>query len=443
MKSTGKVGWMQGSKHFEARLFYNVSLDKLVPQEHLVRQLAKVLDFGWVRAETAEMYSHTGRPSIDPVVICKLLLLGYLYNIRSERQLMREAQVNLAYRWYLGYDLDEDLPDHSILSKSRRRLGMSLFEKLFSFILQCCQDAGLVRGENVLVDSTIVEADASLDSIRKLHYRPDEYWQQLEQVAEKDCASDEHDPPLGQRRPRATRVCDTSYSATDPDASLHRRPGKQTCMAYKTHFMADAHKGVVTAVTASSSAVDDTSPIPQLVEQHERQCGPMRRIVGDHLYGSEDCLGYLQERSVETVIRPRQGGNRHGGLDKKVFTYDPQTDTYDCPGGKTLRRRRTHRQQRKAIYSCDAGQCTSCPYRTECVASPRADAVRHVTRFDSPYVERAEASCASGHGRRLLKQRQTCMEGLFGEGKNWHGLNRARLRGLAKMRMQALLTAQC
>ncbi len=161
---------MQGCKQFEPRLFYQISLEELVPKEHLVRRLADVLDFSWIRLVTASLYSHTGRPSIDPEVVAKLLLLGYLYNISSERQLMRDVQVNLAYRWYLGYDLDEEVPDHSILSKARRRFGLEFFEKLFEYILGCCQDVGLVRGENVLMDSTIVGANASLDSVMTLRY---------------------------------------------------------------------------------------------------------------------------------------------------------------------------------------------------------------------------------------------------------------------------------
>lgn len=169
---------MQGCKQFEPRLFYEISLNELVPKEHLVRQLADVLDFPWFRAATASLYSHTGRPSIDPEMVAKPLLLGYLYNIRSERQLMCDVQVNLAYRWYLGCDLDEEVPDHSILSKARRRFGLEFFEKLFEYILGCCQDVGLVRGENMLMDSIIVGANASLDSVTTLRYQPMEHWEQ-------------------------------------------------------------------------------------------------------------------------------------------------------------------------------------------------------------------------------------------------------------------------
>jgi transposase len=433
---------MQGCKHFEPRLFYEISLDQLVPKEHLVRRLAELLDFSWVRQATALYYSHTGRPSIDPLVVAKLLLLGYLYNIDSERQLMRDVQVNLAYRWYLGYDLDEAIPDHSILSKARRRFGLAFFEQLFAYILDCCQGAGLVEGENVLMDSTVVEANASLDSITTLHYRPAEYWEQLEKMAEPESTSEESSgTSLGHKRPRKQRTCDQKYSRTDAEASIYRRRGKEPKLAYKTHFMADASKGVITAVSATPASEDDTAVVPELVKQHERHCGTPQRAVGDHLYGSQDCLEYLQDKGIETVIRPRKGGNAHGGLDKSDFHYDAKEDVYLCPTGEVLRRRRRQRKDGKAFYSADRQVCGSCQLHSECVRSKSPKAVRQVTRFDTPYVERAQAACASVEGKGLLTRRQTCMEGLFGQAKTQHGLARARWRGLVKIKMQALLTA--
>lgn len=432
---------MQGCKQFEPRLFYKISLNDLVPQNHLVRRLAEVLDFSWIRSATATSYSGTGRPSIDPEVVAKLLLLGYFYNITSERQLMREVQVNLAYRWYLGYDLDEEIPNHSILSKARHRLGAKFFEQLFEFILGCCQDAGLVSGENVLMDSTIVEANASLDSLTTLRYHPSEYWQQLEQQSEPETTPEDSDHSMGRKRPRDNKTTDKKYSKTDPDASLYHRRGQGSKLAYKTHFVADADKGIITSVATSSSAIDDTAVVPDLIEQHERYCGKPRRVVADHLYGSQDCLGYLQDKSIETVIGQRKGGNAHGGLDKSEFSYDSEQDVYHCPAGQILRRRRTQSHNGKAFYSCDSGVCKSCDFRDQCISSSAPDAVRQVTRFDTPYVEHAQALCDSKQGRLLLKKRQTCIEGLFGQAKSLHGLNRARLRGLTNMHMQGLLTA--
>ena len=222
---------------------------------------------------------------------------------------------------------------------------------------------------------------------------------------------------------------------------MYHRRGQGTKLAYKTHFLADSDKGVITAVATSSAAVDDTAVVPELLEHHERRCGTPRRTVADHLYGSQDCLGYLQGKSIETVIRQRKGGNAHGGLDKSEFSYDSERDVYLCPDGQILRRRRTQRRNGKAFYSCDAGVCVTCELREQCIASSALDAVRQVTRFDTPYVERAQVACASRQGKRLLKKRQTCMEGLFGQAKSQHGLSRSRLRGLTKMHIQGLLTA--
>jgi transposase len=445
---------MQGRKQIEPQLFYQLSLEQMVPEDHLVRRLAAALHLSWVRAATARHYSHLGRPSLDPVVIAKLLLLGYLYDIRSERQLMRDVQVNLAYRWYLGYDLNETIPDHSDLSKARRRFGLAFFQALFDEILAGCQQAGLVGGQTVLMDSTVVQADASLDSVTTLRYRPAEYWQQLEQAAEAPTPTpelpattetptpaEETPKPIGHKRPRPQRTCDRKYSLTDPEASVHHRRGKAPKVAYKAHFMADASHGVITAVTATAASEDDTAVVPELIDKHETRCGRPQQAVADQLYGSQDCLGYLQEKGIETVIRPRQGGNKHGGLSKRKFIYDAEQDVYRCPGGAVLHRRRRQRKDGKAFYSADAAVCRFCPLRPQCVRSKSPDAVRQVTRFDNGYVERAQAACGSPHGQRLLQHRQTCIEGLFGQAKNWHGLGRARWRGQVKMKIQTLLTA--
>jgi len=172
---------MQGQKHFDGKLFYHLTLDQLVPADHLVRRLA-ALDLTWVRGSTRPYYSHTGKPSIDPVVLAKMLILGFFYGLSSEWRLVREIHLNLAYRWYIGYDLDEPIPDHSVLSKARKRLGESFFRELFQWVVAKCETAGLIRGQVLLMDSTQVQADASLESVTSLRYRPEEYWQRLEQA---------------------------------------------------------------------------------------------------------------------------------------------------------------------------------------------------------------------------------------------------------------------
>jgi transposase len=435
---------MQGSKSCEGRLFYQVTLESLVPEGHLVRRLAKIIDLGWTRAATAEHYSHTGRPSIDPVVIAKMMILGFLYNISSERQLMREIQVNLAYRWYLGYDLDEEIPNHSVLSKARRRLGQAFFEKLFAVVLELCRQAGLVDGGNALIDSTLVKADASLDSVKPLMRVATDYMEQLEancQLPKEDTKPADKSRELGTNRPGSNRISDQKRSTTDADATLARKGGT-TVLGYKTHVCADSDKGVITAVTASTAAVDDTSAVPELLDRHYDGLGQMpRRAVTDGSYGSQDCLAYIQDRGIQTVIKKRSGGNRHGGYDKSLFVYNGAEDVFLCPAGQRLERIRTDKKKGKAHYRCDAELCGCCEQRLACLGKTSPAKARTVTRFETPYEARAKAACSSPLGRKLLRIRKTLLEGLFGEGKNFHGLGRARWRGLENMMIQSLVIA--
>lgn len=435
---------MQGSKSLEGRLFYQITLESLVPADHVVRRLAKVVELGWIRSATSELYSNTGKPSIDPVVIAKMMIIGFLYNINSERQLMREIQVNMAYRWYLGYDLDETIPDHSVLSKARRRLGQDFFEQLFGSVLQLCRQSGLIDGSNVLIDSTLVKGNASVESITALKYSPTKYFQQLDescQLQEDDTKLSQQSRELGSKRPRENRISDQKHSSTDADATFTRK-GKTTVLGYKTHVCADSHKGVITAITASTAAADDTSAVPELLDKHNDALGEMpRRMVADGAYGSQDCLAYVQDKGIETVIKKRSGGNKHGGYDKRNFVYDSVKDVFICPAGKQLRRIRTDIKKGKAHYQCNASHCSSCLQRLACLGEKSKAKSRCVTRFDSLYEARAQEACSSSLGRKLLKLRHTLLEGLFGQGKNFHGLGRARWRGLGNMLIQSLVIA--
>lgn len=415
---------MQGSKNHQDSLFVCVAMSDLVPADHLVRKLNKVVDLDWVRLATADYYSGMGRPSVDPVVIAKMLLLSFLVGIDSERELLRQIQVNIAYRWYLGYSLEESVPNHSVLSKARRRFGKEFFERLFSEVLSSCRGAGLVDGDTILVDSTMIHANASMDSIKT-------YWRKLEDKTDDGIDSKS---TLGSKK-SGSKLSQSRRSTTDPDATFINKPG-QRGIGYKANVAADSANGVITAVTVSTAEVDDTAAVPELIEANP----DASTIVADGLYGSHDCLEYLQERGLETVIKHRGGGNKHGKLAKSEFEYRSIDDCYICPQGATLKRTRTDRKKRKAIYSCSSDHCDVCSLRSQCIGERQAGSVRQVTRYDTPYIERAEQAVGTRRGRKLLTVRQTCIEGLFGQAKQWHGLARARWRGLEHVEIQALIT---
>ncbi len=156
---------MQGKREFNQRIYYNINLDSLVPEDHFLKRLQKFISFNFIRDITKDYYSHTSKPSIDPLVLVKMLLIGYIFDISSERKLIEKISLNLAYRWYIGYDLDEEIPDHSIFSKARARFGKGLFLKIFENILVKCMELGLVSKEGALIDFTIVKANASPGSL--------------------------------------------------------------------------------------------------------------------------------------------------------------------------------------------------------------------------------------------------------------------------------------
>src|SRR5687768_2920973 len=237
---------MNEQPRFEAKWYYNLSLERLVPEDHLLRQIANAIDFSFIRPLCRPFYSHTGRPSVDPIVLFKMLLIGYLYGITSERRLARELSLNLGYRWFLGYDFDQPTPDHSVLSKARARFGPEVFESFFRRSIDLCRQAGLLEEGPVYVDSTLIQASAAVDLMipKEDRLQPplsiEEYVQRL--YTENDPQEDEESPPrqdpsLRRRRGQKAlaRPNQTLQSKTDPEATLVNRPDFGRHLAYKAH----------------------------------------------------------------------------------------------------------------------------------------------------------------------------------------------------------------
>ncbi len=271
---------MMGRKSLAPRLFHSLSLQEMVPADHLLRRLNKVVDLSFVRQLCAPFYSHTGQPSVDPVVLLKMMLLGYLYGITSERRLAEECSLHLAFRWYLGYDFGEATPDHSVLSKARARFGKVVFEAFFEQVLQLCLQAGLVSGEKLFADSTLVDANASIQSLAAreevfpVQHSPAEHLQLVysdnppdpsertpkstaqspaDQPQAAPTPEDESRSKRGRKpKPPRPRRNDLQVSRTDPDAAVVSRPGMKTKLAYKEHFGEDPKKhGPITSRPAA------------------------------------------------------------------------------------------------------------------------------------------------------------------------------------------------
>jgi transposase len=449
---------MQGKKEFDHKLFCDIDLMEVIGEDHLLVRLSNALDLGWIRQATKDYYSHTGRPSVDPVALVKMMLIGYLYGIPSERRLAEEVRLNIAYRWFAGYNLDEETPNHSVFSKARARFGCDLFLLVFKDVLSRCIEAGLIKGDALLVDCTIIDADASMKSLIEIELSPEEYWRKLDEEEEtksnrgrkpggdgedrlgKAFRGEKTDPEkMGKRRTKKSASYLNRKSATDPDATVYYQPARGASLAYKVHVSADT-SGIITAVAATPSAVHETSKLPEVLERHEESLPLPPAIAADSKYGSDEALTFLQdEKGMKTAI-PLPGDFKKGKrFPRGEFTYDEDNDCYTCPAGRTLERKSMDNKRGIVVYRGKPENCLSCELRNKCLG--KTAKVRHVARPFGEVRINAEEFRASGKGKEIFAARKTVIEGLFGEAKRCHGLRRAKQRGVEKVEIQALLTA--
>jgi len=437
---------MMGSKAVEPKLYLSFSLDAAIPANHLVRRLAAAVDFDFVRGLVRQHYSHTGQPSVDPVVLFKLWLLGYLYNIRSERRLCEEAALNLAWRWLLGYELDQPLPDHSVLSKARCRFGTRVYEQFFARIVQLCERAGLVQGDVLFVDSTLTQANAATQGLRSRSLlqqtlpRPAEFVEGLWAVNDTE---EDGSPPDIWRKPNTGRsgVNHFCVSPVDRDAQMFKKYGTTPLLSHKTHFVVDGGQAaIITAVEVTGSCVPDGRSVGKLLDKHRAVLGrPARGLVADRGYGSEAAVLACVEREVEPWLARRETINTHGGLSRNEFTYVSERDLYVCPAGKELRRFRFKPSVNDAQYRPRRGTCRDCQLRDRCVSGAGDRVIRRSDH--SALLEAMQDRLSTRRGRALLRRRHIVSERINADAKAKHGMARAQFHGRAKMQIQALLTA--
>jgi transposase len=456
-----------------------VSLEELVPPDNFYRHLEAKLDLGFVRDWTRELYAERGRPSIDPVIFFKLQLVMFFEGIRSERQLIETASLNLAHRWYLGYALDEDLPDHSSLTRIRQRLGVDVFQRFFKRVVDLCQDAGLVWGRELYVDATKVEANADLDSLvprffheAKTHVAdlfaldapttPSEV--EPEGVKDDSAAGaiqlprafvSEHSPVaappwklleerrLDPNRPAVgsyRRTTDFRVSVTDPDATP-MRTGTVTMLGYHDHYVVDGGKGrIILAALVTPADVMENVPLRDLLWRvcFRRKLRP-RQVTGDTTYGTVENIVALEDAGIQAFFPLPDFEARTPFFGKGAFIYDPARDAYCCPQGQLLPRRKTKYTEQEVLYRADAAICNACLVKAECTASEHGRIVHR--SFYEEYLDKVRGYHTTEPYQKAMRKRKVWVEPLFAEAKEWHGLRRLRLRGLANANIQGLLVA--
>ena len=420
-----------------------VTIESLVPADHLLRKIDANIDLEFIRERVRHLYSaDNGRPALDPVVLFKLLLLGYLFGIRSERQLMREVQCNAAYRWYLRLKLTDRVPDASTLSQNRRRRfrDSDVYQKLFDEIVELAMKRGLVTGEVLYTDATHLKASANKNKfdVVRVEVKPVEYLAQLEQAIEEDRAEE----GKGQLKPtsRTPRSKEIKVSRTDKDAGYMVREGKPKGFFYLDHRTVDGKHAIITDTHATPASVHDAVPYLRRLDRQRERFGFQVRAVGlDAGYASAAIAHGLEQRRIYGVTGYRQPNHGEGLFAKRKFQYQKERDVYVCPNRQQLVYRTTNRQGYRQYHS-HPEHCRACALRLQCTRSKNM--VKVITR----HVWQAARERVDGHrlepqGKKIYERRKETVERSFADAKQLHGHRYARMRGLNNVTEQCLLAA--
>jgi transposase len=422
------------AKGQQQKMFYaGFDLEQRVRQNHPLRRVKQLVDFDFIYQEVAPLYGANGNVSIPPPVILKLMLVLIFYNVRSERELMATLPERLDWLWFLGFDLDDHIPDHSVLSKARSRWGAATFQHFFERIVCQCVAAGLVDGSRIFLDSSLIKADAANNSIinlNSLKSQLNRHYKELEaRLAE----------PAGGGKGKG-QLNRTHVSTTDPDASLVSQGKVRSQLSFKTHRAVDGQAEVITATETTSGAVNEGQLLSPLMDQHTENTGSqVEVVVADSQYGTTQNYLACHDRGIEAHLSPfKDGRPRHGKFSEAAFTYDPQEDVYLCPAGQRLKRRRYDGQSETFQYQCKTKVCRTCPLRSQCTDAQRGRTLkRHLRQEEIQLMrERAQGSRA----QKDLRTRQHLMERSFAQAVRF-GFKRARWRGLWRVRIQEYLTA--
>lgn len=445
-----------------------VLVDELVPQEHLLRKIDKYIDFSFINEICRPYYnSENGRPAIEPEIMFRMLFIGYLYGIRSERQLIEEVKVNIAYRWFLGYNLSDKIPDASVIwqNRIRRFNGTDIPQQIFDRIVRQAIEHGLVSGKVLYTDSTHLKANANknkyveateavepqtyLDDLNKainedrmahgkkpLKFDVAAPKEQTEDERE-DYFDDHHDEPKGGSGGQTKTV---KQNTTDPESGYMHRDGKPKGFFYLDHRTVDEKANIITDTYVTPGNVNDVKPyIDRLKVQIEKFGFSVEAVGLDAGYNVSAICKQISDLKINAAMGYRRGCQQKGKYGKSKFTYSKDLDAYICPVGIHLEYVTTSRDGYRE-YKCKTGSCASCPRREECLSAKQK--VKHIYRHVwESFKEIFHTFTLTDEGKAIYARRKETIERSFADSKELHGLRYCRLRGLAKANEQCLLTA--
>jgi transposase len=474
---------MQGRKTFMPKMLYSISLQELVPENNFYRRLLSALDLDWLYKETAEYYGTEGQESIDPVVFFKICMIGYINNIASDRKLIDFCADSLAIRLFLGYDIDESLPWHSTISRTRQLYGEEVFQKLFEKVFNLCVESGMVAGNTQVVDGALLKANAGKDSLevkkvdssikeyllenirankeprrpakinrasddeQKMDGDKDEQQRQLEELNTryKRQAKQYEDMPGSEKKGKYLSN-KTHYSPTDPDARIAVKPGKPRELYYSGQIAVDtAHHVITHAQTflAEGKDGDCLKTIINKTQQRLEQYGMhIKQTLADAAFSSGENYMFLAQRGITAYI-PLLGGAL---ITSQGFVYDEKNDRYICPNNKILKGNGKIVDDGKGNpvkkYFSLRSDCKNCPLRNNCI-SDKAKQKKIQRSYYTPLYEAAKERTQGIKGRKMRRKRSSTVEPVWGTLINFMAAKRINARGLAAANKVLIMASAC
>jgi transposase len=428
-------------KRDQGQFFYSFCLDDMVPDDHRVREIAGVLDLSWVHAELVCHYSRLGRPSIDPILMIRMLIVGYVFAIRSERQLCREVQVNLAYRWFCGLSIEDKIPDHSVFSRARneRFRESAVFRRVFERVVEACLAAGLVGGAGFAVDASLIVADANRQRSIPGHRWDKSPDPDTASRAVKEYFATLDDAAFG----AASDVIPKFVSPSDPAAQWTGAMRGPAFFAYADNYLIDVKFGIIMDVEASRAIRQaEVGAARTMIERtEERFRVKVERLAADTAYGSGANLNWLvNEAKIAPHIPVIDKSKREDGtFSREDFRFNKERNVYICPAGKVLTTTGKVAPDGETLYyRARTRDCRSCPLKSQCC--PKAP-LRRIPRSiyeEARDVARALAKTEAFERSRRDRKR---VEMLFAHLKRIFRLGRLRLRGPCGAQFEFTLAA--
>ena len=444
-----------------------VMIENLVPDSHLLRKIDKVIDFSFINEICRPYYcTNNGRPSIEPEVLFRMLFIGYLYGIRSERRLVEEVKVNVAYRWFLGYGLEDKIPDVSVIwqNRLRRYNGTDVSQQIFDNIVRQAMAYGLVSGKILYSDSTHLKASANKNKFTEKQVKKESqnYINDLNKAINEDRKShgkkplkfdtddvkeltgeeteDYFDDKSGEDETDEGEYKTIKESTTDPESGFMHREGKPKGFFYLDHRTVDSKANIITDVFVTPGNTNDVTPyIGRLREQIEKFGFSVETVGLDAGYNVSPICKQLHDMGIDAAMGKRRGCQQKGKYGKYKFTYIKEWDVYICPERNYLEYVTTNRQGYKE-YKCKNDRCAGCPRREQCLSKKAKTKTlrRHVWE---DYKDEAYVFTLTEKGKKIYSRRKETVERSFADSKELFGLRYCRFRGLSKVFEQCLLTA--